>query len=286
MSSHLDWALWYVETFKWKIFPTFEVTETGCSCSQGDKCTSPGKHPRTRNGLLAASSDPEKIKFWWRNHPEAGIGLLVGGSGLVVVDVDKRSGGLETASKLHKEFGFPKSVQAKTGGGGYHIFFSVGTPLPNKSNAWPGIDLKCQNGFVVLPPTVHHSGNRYTWRPGHAPGEREFSDVPSFIEDIFEPQLSAVKKSVQSSRSPPREYSGPKPKKSLEAIPPIVNGSRNEKMAKVIGRLIWEDHTVSELYEKVHWVNNNKCQPPLEAYEVDKILNNMWKKEGRNGGCT
>src|SRR5262249_13708214 len=40
----------------WKIFPLYDVREGACSCGDRD-CKSPGKHPRTANGLKDGTAD-------------------------------------------------------------------------------------------------------------------------------------------------------------------------------------------------------------------------------------
>ena len=48
-----------------------------------------GKKPLTRNGFKDASTDPEQIRRWWEQWPNANIGLPTGSkNGLFVVDVD------------------------------------------------------------------------------------------------------------------------------------------------------------------------------------------------------
>ena len=50
-----DAALWYLQ-LGWKVLPCPSVASGRCTC--GDPaCKSPGKHPRTTNGVLDASAD-------------------------------------------------------------------------------------------------------------------------------------------------------------------------------------------------------------------------------------
>ena len=47
------------------------------------------KEPLTPGGFKDASNDPDKIRAWWRQYPNANIGIATGEiSGLMVVDVD------------------------------------------------------------------------------------------------------------------------------------------------------------------------------------------------------
>ena len=80
----------------WPVIPLHEVVNPGsaapiCSCDKGADCDSPGKHPRTANGVKDATTDPTRIQGWAKLWPTANVG----GScvGRLVIDVDPRSGG-------------------------------------------------------------------------------------------------------------------------------------------------------------------------------------------------
>jgi putative DNA primase/helicase len=78
----------------------------GCSCRKSKACPSPGKHPLTPHGLKDASSDRAVIKPWWRDNPDANIGVVMGPkSGLIAVDIDPRNGGVTTLQDKEKELG-------------------------------------------------------------------------------------------------------------------------------------------------------------------------------------
>ncbi|MHB1139918.1 MAG: bifunctional DNA primase/polymerase, partial [Microthrixaceae bacterium] len=87
------------------VFPCHTPTHGGCSCHRS-ACSSPGKHPRTPNGLRDASTDPQVVAAWWRRWPDANVGVMTGRqSGLVVVDVDPDHGGIDSMRQLVAEHG-------------------------------------------------------------------------------------------------------------------------------------------------------------------------------------
>ena len=52
-------------------------------------CVPGGKRPLTAHGFQDASAERDVIDFWWRQHPDANIGVPTGAAGgVVVVDVD------------------------------------------------------------------------------------------------------------------------------------------------------------------------------------------------------
>ena len=45
------------------VVPVHSIKNDGsCSCKDGKSCNSPGKHPRTQNGIYGATRDPDKIE--------------------------------------------------------------------------------------------------------------------------------------------------------------------------------------------------------------------------------
>src|SRR5215210_9347017 len=96
-------------------------------------CEPGAKRPLTRNGHWDATTDRRTIERWWGRQPSANIGLPTGKkSGIVVLDVDVDDGGLESLAKLE------------------------GAGLLG-----PGLDVRCEGGYVVVPPSRTHGA--YEW---------------------------------------------------------------------------------------------------------------------------
>ena len=91
-------------------------------------CRSTGegsKAPLTRNGFRDASTVPDRILHWWKQNPQAAIGVPTGEvSGVVVLDIDVRSGkdGRKTLSELN--ISIPATSVAHTPSGGLHYYFA------------------------------------------------------------------------------------------------------------------------------------------------------------------
>ena len=167
----LDPALGYAGR-GWTVFPLHSMLDGGCSCRRPG-CPHPAKHPVTRHGLLEATTDLDVIRRWWGRWPWANIGVATGAaSGLVVVDVDPRSGGTESLARLQALMGsLPATLTAATGGGGWHLFFThPGVEVRNTAGRLPGVaeplsglDLRGDGGYVVAAPSRHASGGTYRW---------------------------------------------------------------------------------------------------------------------------
>lgn len=169
----------------WPVFPCHTPTHGGCSCCRPD-CSSPGKHPRTPRGFQDASTDPKDVAGWWRRWPQANIGVVTGRpSGLVVIDIDPRHGGIESMQQLVRQHGpLPSSPRVRTGSGGWHLLFAgPGRPIRNSVNqVGPGIDVRADGGYVIAPPSLHVAGDRYVWTRGGQPGE-----MPEWLERLVDP---------------------------------------------------------------------------------------------------
>ena len=148
-------------------------------------CASPGKHPRVRNGLHAATTDETQVLRWWGRWPNANVGIRTGAeAGLVVVDVDPPHGGADSLDRLVSTYGrfFDSTRTVRTGGDGWHFYFRHPGGLVRNDTGrrlGRGIDVRGDGGYVLAPPSVHISGNRYEL---HAP-RREVAALPDWLAE-------------------------------------------------------------------------------------------------------
>lgn len=169
----------------WHLFPLHSVRGGACSCSEGASCGNPGKHPRVATGFRAATNDRAQLTAWHQRWPECNWGLACGASGVVVVDIDPRNGGDDSLADLERAHGkLPSTTTALTGGGGQHYMFSAdGHTVPSRVLA-PGVDLKADGGYVVLPPGTHASGGTYRWDAGGHPNDVAPAPVPAWVREL------------------------------------------------------------------------------------------------------
>ena len=90
------------------------------------------------------------------------------GSGIVVLDVDTpRHGGDESLAFLEEKHSAVAryATMVLTGGGGTHYFFKhPGVKVPNSAGrVGPGIDIRGDGGYVLVPRSNHASGRQYEW---------------------------------------------------------------------------------------------------------------------------
>lgn len=102
-------------------------------------------------GVYSATTDPETIRAWWTEAPDANIGAAVGAAGLSVLDVDCKDGqpGMASLADLEREHG-PLAVDyvVETPSGGLHYY--VREQWANTvSSVAPGLDTRGPGGYVV-----------------------------------------------------------------------------------------------------------------------------------------
>lgn len=198
-----------------QVFPVHSIENGRCTCIRPD-CPSPGKHPRTFNGVKDATSDPQRVREWWSKWPNANVGLACGaGSSIFAIDVDPRHQGdasFEEWETLRPAGPLPPTRVSRTGGGGRHIFlrWPRSGGIGNRTNWLPGVDVRGEGGYVLLPPSDHASGGVYTWesdvataeapedlvddlkRRGRGTGSGELRDDESILQGVPEGQRDDV----------------------------------------------------------------------------------------------
>lgn len=177
----LDHALDYVE----RGYPVFPV----CSPRMGKHyhgsalCTNPGKTPLVAWAAFQERVPSEaEVRVWWARWPLANIGMATGVlSGVLVLDAD----GTEARKECLKRGGLdetPTVWTGKIGGAHFHLEYPGGD-VRNFARKLPGTDMRAQGGYVLMPPSVHASGNVYRWADHtrqlhHAP-------VPEWLTELI-----------------------------------------------------------------------------------------------------
>lgn len=242
----------------WRVFPIHTPTVNGgCSCG---KCNCKrGKHPRIEGGFKNASSDPEQIREWWRKWPNANIGGVPGTAGFVVLDVDPD--GEELAARLH----LPPTREARTGRGRHLYYHHPGGTIGNKGPG-PGIDVRADHGYVLLPPSLHPNGRRYAWTDPAAP----VAPYPSVHREAAEVDPSGTRTAAPGSRA------GERFANDLGGEEGAEEGARNNKLFSHLCKLRNQGANHDQLLQAAHkW--NDACSKPLEEDEVRETVKSAAK---------
>jgi KaiC/GvpD/RAD55 family RecA-like ATPase len=223
----------------WRVIPLHNVRGGACTCQAGAECKSPGKHPRVKDWVNAGTCDPDQIRDWWRKWPQANVGVVTGvTSGIVVLDVDVKDGGMTSLGELCDEFGqFEETVEADTGSGGLHVVFAhPGRYIRGGAGlkSWldrPGLDFRGDGGMFVVSPSMHACGQRYAWRFGQSPFDVKPKPMPEWLLAIHDAATEPPPAANHHDR-PPRRPSGSEPTPSEhwlgKALARVTVGNRND----------------------------------------------------------
>lgn len=114
----------------------------------------------------------EEIAKWKKDYPNANLAVATGKiSGCVVIDLDGPEG-LKSGSTL--SLASPLVVLT---GRGKHLYYKYSENQPEVKNAvklFPGLDIRGDGGYALLPPSLHENGKPYRWANGF------FSEPPVF----------------------------------------------------------------------------------------------------------
>ena len=199
----------------WPVFPTHSIVNGLCTC-RDSVCKKPGKHPRIKDWYTQASADSEMVSRWWGKWPDANVSIAAGTrSGLAVLDADRKHSGEAALARLQEQIGaLPRTLTARTGGGGLHVYFRIpaGRVIGSRNElpGFPGIEVKAEKAASIAPPSMHASGETYAWESLADP-----APIPAALLDMMDPPEASA--SGQAPKSHLNDW-----KESVRAASPIV----------------------------------------------------------------
>jgi hypothetical protein len=124
-------------------------------------CLPRTKHPATKRGFYDATTNPVTIRRYWRV-ADRNTAIPTGAiSGFWVLDVDPE--GEAQIRCLEAEYGaLPPTREVITGRGGCHLWFRyTGAIQSSAGRVAPGVDVRGDGGYVLVPPSLHKNGRTY-----------------------------------------------------------------------------------------------------------------------------
>lgn len=202
--------------------------------------------------------DDAELITWFKDKTseDIGIGVICGKlSGIAVVDDDNHDGNFRPA--------YNSPVKVKTGNNGYHSYFKYPNQELNRQIlADQKIEIRGENHFIVLPPTLHAKTDKpYEW------------DVAS-EEDLFEllNDLPELPLNILKAQQTEQLYKKFEITEKLN----VAEGNRNNSLISLAGKLWSEGIHEDELLLLLQQVNQN-YKPPLPTVEVESIFNSIIK---------
>lgn len=237
------------------------------------------KRPYTAGDGWSASTDPDQVREWWRTWPDALVGINVGRSGMLVVDVDIHDvdeNGFESIGRLCEGLGHPAdwldgvSLVSRSGSGGRHHLFRApdGVEFSKRKIGWlPGVDVLSGDSFLVLPPSPHPSGGVYQWMRGPDTGT-----VEPLPPELLGHLLRAFSRDATVGLT------------GLELASVLDHGSksgqRNQDLIRLIGwmrRTVGDgpEHRIEMRRRLEEW--RDRCQPPYRGPDEDAEFERTWE---------
>lgn len=195
------------------------------------------------HGFYDATTDADKLKFWWTKYPDADVGLRTGIS-CDVLDVDHVE--FETGVADLPECVTLGGPVVRTGGGKWHLWFKP-TGLGRRIRFSEHCDWLGDGGLAVVPPSTK-AGQPYEW---FAPLDLPLTDAPAELLAVVNPppliaprpptpldSLSAARQGSWSARG------------LVDKVAAAVDGYRNSTLwwaARKIGLAVYDREIGSDV---------------------------------------
>ncbi|MCQ4083169.1 bifunctional DNA primase/polymerase [Streptomyces sp. RB6PN25] len=195
-------ALSYAAQWKWPVLPgagsdraatdrdeQHRGGDRACACPRPD-CAVPGGHPYDP-GLLAATTDPTMIGWWWTNRPDAPVILATGGA-VSAVSLPAVAGARalatleETGVRLGPVVATPTRCVLLVAP---YSFEELGELLDRHDWVPSSLRYHGRGGYVVLPPSRIAAG-QVSWarppRPGPDGGAPRLPRISVIVDTLVE----------------------------------------------------------------------------------------------------
>jgi len=213
-----------------------------------------GKRPLPGSrGHNDASTDPRVIRRWWKEVPDANVGIrCCSQNGPIILDLDGPEGRISIS-----DLKLPRTLQATSGRKHRrHFYFRGGLKkeIRRKLKFLPGVDLLGDGGYVVAPPSIHpKTGKPYRWVNGY-----KAAKLPPSV-------IRRGKKKPTPTQAPP--------------LPSFIeSGARDDLLTSLAGTMRRRGASEEAIYLALSEENRTRCRPPLPSRQVRKIARSISKK--------
>ena len=206
-----------------------------------------GKKPIAgTHGFKDATTDPDKIRSWWRLNYNIGIHC----SQFWVLDVDNPDSldqPLDTLTQI-------------TGSGGRHYLFqNPGFHVLNSaSSIAPGIDVRGSDGYIVAAPSIHpDTGKPYFWDGMEEFEQQAINTAPQWLLDKLTKPAAPPAPTTISEK--------------------ISKGHRHKTLTSLAGTMRRRGCTPDEILAAIRVTNSTRCDPPYDDKHLQQIATSMEK---------
>ena len=219
-------------------------------------CGDEGKEPTVRGfNRWRAPHSGKSIDNFARKFPMANLGILLGPSRLVVVDVDDAT----LITQMVSRFGATPLI-VRTPSGGAHLYYRAGhkqVSIDLRAHENIAVEIKSERALVIAPPSINFStGKPYRFDRG------DWGDL-SAIPDFDKYRLGESRTTIRGAKA-------------------ISVGRRNNALFRELLAHAPSCDSLDGLMDVAHSRNEFLFEAPLPAAEVDKAARSAWGYQADN----
>jgi Bifunctional DNA primase/polymerase, N-terminal/Primase C terminal 1 (PriCT-1)/AAA domain len=210
------------------------------------------KEPKLSKGhpFLSRRATEEEFRHFDFRH---NVGIVAGRvSGLIVLDDDDNGETLK-----NNAWHVPATPTVKTKRGHQYYLRCPEAGFPTCDVVAGKLEVRGDGAYVVAPPSVHPSGDRYEWVI--SPDDAELAEAPAWLMD---------QASLRGRRMGAEDVGET-----------IANGSRNKILFSLAGTLRRRGLDEAAIAAALLGINDTKCETPLPEDEVRKIAHSALRYE-------
>jgi Bifunctional DNA primase/polymerase, N-terminal/Primase C terminal 1 (PriCT-1) len=224
------------------------------------------KAPLTEHGKNDATQDREEIAHWankfrgcaWGARPPENI---------TVLDIDVKNGtdGFATLAALEQKHGaLPRTLSNNTASRGQHrVFKTDGTVYKNQAGVQPGLDVRSNGGYIIVPPSaIRPKGCKKPLPYGWEDVSQAVADAPDWlVREIFSADTSGGKR------------------KKNDHSKQLPEGKRNDGLFRYACALREQDIPEDHAWDLLQARNAECVSPPgpLGLAELRQALASAWR---------
>lgn len=211
---------------------------------------------------------PEQLASWWQRTPDANVALVLG-RGRFAVDLD----GGDAAEQLLADAGIalPHDAPRSRTGGGYHVFLSSYTAVPDRIGLLttdghkPQVDIR-GIGIVVAPPSIHPNGATYAWL---SPLTEKPPYAPLGLMDLIGKAPAPKTAAMQEVRPSGDRFW------VADALRGVGEGQRDQMCTRLAGFFLKKQIDVETVTTLLSTSFAPACQPPFDPRDVEKCVRSI-----------
>jgi hypothetical protein len=214
-----------------------------------------GKVPLIEEWPKKATTNSATLRAWFSEFRGCNWGLATGlDSGIFVIDVDGEEGAaaIRELSERHG-YKWTETLTVKTARG-KHLYFRYPESAEIRNSASklaPALDVRGEGGYVIVPPSIHASGDEYTFLSEDAPVA-----PPRWLLEMLSMPAEGI-----TAWTPTGDI--------------IVEGQRNASLTSLAGAMRRRGATPHGIEAALQAENTVRCRPPLSETEIRSIARSV-----------